>query len=151
MHTVYISKVEITLNKKERELLFTLSLLLPQGGWAFGQSCEKIHPDPAEINHQRVEVGKDRLRRHRGLCPLLVTVCLCHPHFLVWVGAFLLIKNAFGGLCQDMFCLCQVCRHFRWNWQESYVELKRISSQGIAATCAFSYITLRPNISSLLI
>lgn len=61
-------------------------LLLSQGGGAFGNSGEEIHFDPAEIHQERVEAGEDRLRRHSGVCPLLVTVRLRHTHFMGRVG-----------------------------------------------------------------
>lgn len=61
-------------------------LLLSQGGGAFGHSGEEIHLDPAEIHQERVEAGEDRLCRHSGVCPLVVTVRLRHTHFMGRVG-----------------------------------------------------------------
>lgn len=56
--------------------------LHPQGSGTSGDSGEEVHPDPAEVHQERVEVGKDRLCCHCGLCPLLVTVRLRHTDFL---------------------------------------------------------------------
>lgn len=90
-----------------------------------------------------MEVGKDRLCRHRGLCALLVAVCLCHTHFLVWVGAFLLIRNGFGVASGHVFSLPSV-PSVQMESTDTYVKLRRTPSQGLTATCAFSYITLKP-------
>lgn len=67
-------------------LTVSSGLLLSQGGGAFGHSGEEIHLDPAEIHQERVEAGKDCLRRHSGVCPLLVTIRLRHAHFMGRVG-----------------------------------------------------------------
>lgn len=79
------------------------SLLHLQGSRTTGDSGEEIHPDPAEVHQERVEIGQNRLRRDCGLRPLLVTVRLCHADFLGWVR-LIACSEAFG-VSLDFCCL----------------------------------------------